>query len=321
MTALLGEAARRGGHTTMRQLMGYLAYLIAGGTDSTRRIMSQGDGRYLYGNLAFDEHVDGPLFDLVKRAFDPASITHPVWDEALWRGTTNPVDWLDPADVPAAPAGLAAEERESSFRVAKRRFFFEHDRGADLLALVPGDEADFDRALRDGLTGDAELVRRMVLAINRFFEPDAGQGDDRELKLWQSHRYDVRPPTAFVALYSHRADDLVAKAPQFAEWVEAWLPVDLRSLSYFALEAEDPEGSPSRLVLDRELFLTLREAAVGLGRSTWSRSVARKVTRFVDSLHRKSHQPKSLADLEIRNVDTNLRAEIKVHRDARKYEL
>lgn len=320
LAALLEHAARLGQHTTMRHLMGFLAYLLTGGTDATTRIMSQESGRYLYSSLAFDPAADGPLFQLVRRAFDPAVITHPEWDEALWRGTTDTKDWLN-GDVPAAAAGCPAAEREEVFRTAKRRFFFEHTHGADLLQMIPNDETEFDDVLSQGLTGDAELVRRVVLAINRFFEPDAERDEERQLKLWQSHRYDVRPPTAFVVLHSERTDDLRAKAPQYAEWVRAWLADDLASRSYFAIEADSDGTDPSRLLIDRDLFLTLREAAAGLGRSTWSRSVARKVTRFVDGLHRRAHEPKALSDLEIRNVDTNLRAVVKVHRDARKFEL
>ena len=116
----------------MRQLMGFLAYIITGGTDATGRIMSQGSGRYLYANAVF-EGGEGPLFDLVRRSFDPATVTHPDLDEDLWRGTTKPEDWLDPDDVPVAPAFSSDEEREQCFKVAKRRFFFEHVRGADLL--------------------------------------------------------------------------------------------------------------------------------------------------------------------------------------------
>jgi hypothetical protein len=318
--ALLGHAARLGQHTTMRQLMGFLAYLLTGGTDATTRIMSQENGRYYYSSLAFDPVADGPLFQLLRRAFDPAVITHPAWDEALWRGTTDPKDWLD-GDMPAAAAGYPVSERDEYFRTAKRRFFFEHSHGADLLKMIPGDESEFDDVLRQGLTGDAELVRRVVLAINRFFEPDAERDEERQLKLWQSHRYDVRPPTAFIALHSERTDDMRAAAPQYAEWVRAWLAEDLASPGYFAIEAHADGENPSRLLIDRDLFLTLREAAAGLGRSTWSRSVARKVTRFVDGLHRRAHEPKPLSDLEIRNVDTNLRAVVKVHRDARKFEL
>ncbi len=320
LAALLDQASRRGEHATMRQLMGFLAYILTGGTDSTGRIMSQGDGRYLYANLVFEGGV-GPLFNLVRRSFDPASVTHPDLDEDLWRGTTHPQDWLDPTDVPLAPALCTDEDRERCFRVAKRRFFFEHARGGDLLNFLPADEGDFDRVLREGLNGDPHLVREMVLAVNRFFEPDCSQDEDSRLTLWQSHRYDVRAPTAFVGLYHESADDIIAESPHLAEWVTAWLPDDMRRVSRFSLTASDAHGDHSRLLIDREVYLTLREAAVGLGRSTWSRSVARKVTRYVDELHRHFHDPKSLSDLEIRNVDTNLRAKVKVQRSPRKYEL
>jgi hypothetical protein len=319
---LLEQASRRGQHTTMRQLMGFLAFIMTAGTDTTGRIMSQGDGRFLYANLAF-EGGEGPLFDLVSRSFDPAAITHPDIDEELWRGTTNPEDWLDPADVPLAPAACAEEERERCFRVAKRRFFFEHASGEALLQLLPSDEREFDRVLKDGLDGDPQLVREMVLAINRFYEPDSSKTDDDQLTLWQSHRYDVRAPAAFVALYNQPADGMTVQGPYLAEWVTSWLPGDMRRINEFALATPD-HGDPthsSRLLIDREMYLTLREAAVGLGRSTWSRSVARKVTRFVDELHRLFHDPKPLSDLEIRNVDTNLRASVLVRREPPRYEL
>jgi len=320
LAALLEQASRRGEHTTMRQLMGFLAYVITAGTDSASRIMSQGDGRFLFANLVFEGGV-GPLFDLVRRSLDPAVITHPDIDEDLWRGTTDPNDWLDPNDVPPPPASCAEEERERFFRVAKRRFYFEHARGDELLRFLPSDEADFDRVLSEGLEGDPQLVREMVLAINRFFEPDCSQNEDDRLTLWQSHRYDVRAPTAFVALYSQPADLISVEGPKLAEWVEAWLPAEMSRVSQFSITAANGDGGPTRLLIDREVYLTLRESAVGLGRSTWSRSVARRVTRFVDELHRHFHDPRPLSDLEIRNVDTNLRAKVQVQRDPRKYQL
>lgn len=320
LAALLDQASRRGEHATMRQLMGFLAYIMTGGTDATGRIMSQGSGRYLYANAVFDGG-EGPLFDLVRRSFDPATVTHPDLDEHLWRGTTDPNDWLDPADVPVAAAFSPDDEREQTFKVAKRRFFFEHARGADLLTLLPSDERDFDRVLHEGVGGDPQLVREMVLAINRFYEPDCSKDEDNHLTLWQSHRYDVRAPATFVALYSQPADAISVSGPHLAEWVTAWLPDELQRASQFALTANGQSERPSRIVLDREVYLTLREAAVGLGRSTWSRSVARKVTRFVDEQHRVFHDQKPLSDLEIRNVDTNMRAKVQVRRQPARYEL
>jgi hypothetical protein len=320
LAALLQQAARRGEHTTMRQLMGFVAYLITGGTDATGRLRSQKDDRYLYANLAFDGG-DGPLFDLVRRAFDPARVTHPSFDEDLWRGTTDPSDWLDPSDVPVAAAGLPEEDRERCFRSAKRRFYFEHAAGDQLLGSLPHDEAMFDRVLSEGLQGDAQIVRDLVLAINRFYEPDSKKDEDNRLTLWQSHRYDVQAPAAFVAMYHEPADGMAVEGPSVATWVSSWLATDLHRVSQFALRTSQHDDQHTRLLVDRELYLTLREAAVGLGRSTWSRSAARKVTRFVDELHRLFHEPKALSDLEMRNVDTDLRTKLQVRLAPPRYQL
>ena len=319
LAALLAQVSRRGHHATMRQLMGYVAYIITGGTGFGQRFPESRGMRFVYANLAFDGG-DGPLFNLVRTAFDPARITHPRYDEELWRGMTRPEDWIDPSDVPAAAAACSEQYRQRFFELAKRRFFFEHDAGNELLDALPHDEAEFDEVLRDGARGDAQIVRTMVLAINRFFEPDAGD-DDSQLTLWQSHRYDVQAPAAFVALYHERADAMTVEGPSLAPWVKQWLLPELQLVTQFALTTSDHRGQQSRLLVDRELYLTLKDAAVGLGRSTWSRSVARKVTRFVDEIHRLHHAPSAMADLDIRNVDTNQMVRVRVHRDPARYQL
>ena len=320
LAALLEQVSRRGHHTTMRQLMGYLAYVMTGGTGSQQRLVERTGTRFVYANLAFDGGK-GPLFDLVRVASDPARISHPRYDEELWRGTTRPEDWIDPSDVPAPVAACPESDREKFFQVAKRRFFFEHVAGHELLATLPHDEAEFDEVLRGGTQGDAQIVRAMVLAINRFFEPDADADDDSQLTLWQSHRYDVQAPAAFVALYYQRADAMTVEGPSLAPWVKRWLPEEFRRVTQFALKTLENGAPRAQLLVDRELYLTLKDAAAGLGHSTWSRSVARKVTRFVDEIHRHHHEPRAMVDLHIRNVDTNQTAQVRVHREPGRYQL
>lgn len=319
LALLLEHVGRRGYHITMRQLMGYIAYIITGGTSSVQRLREVTGTRFVYATLAY-EHGDGPLFDLIRTAFDPARVTHPRFDEELWRGTTRPEDWIDPSDVPASVAACPELNRKHFFEVAKRRFFFEHSAGHELLEALPRDEADFDEVLHGGAKGDAQIVRTMVLAINCFFEPDAVD-DDSQLTLWQSHRYDVRAPAAFVALHHERADTMTVEGPSLAPWVERWLRPELRRVTQFALRTADHDGQRSALMVDRELYLTLKDAAVGLGQSTWSRSVARKITRFVDDIHRHRHAPGAMVDLDIRNVDNNQMVRVRVQRDLAGYQL
>jgi hypothetical protein len=321
MAALLAHASRRGEHVTMRQMMGFFAYVITGDTDSIERIAKRDTGRYHYATLAFENGV-GPIFDLVRRSFDPANITHPAFDEELWRGTTRPEDWLNPDDVPQGASTFQDEEkRRQYFKAAKRRFFFEHKDGGELLRAIPHDEEEFGRVLQGGIQGDPQLARRIIMEVNRFYQPDSSDDESSRLTLWQSHRYDVQAPTAFVAVAHESSDVMTVEGPEFADWVTAWLPEGMRQVTQFALTVHPEKEHPVRLLVDREMYLTLQEAAVGLGRSTWSRSVARKVTRFVDELNRAHHDPRALSDLEIRNVDTSVLARVQVRRDPPRYTL
>ena len=61
----------------MRQLVGFVAYLITGGQSATDRVRAGQDALgFAYSNLAFEGGV-GPLFDAVRAVFDPAEVTHP----------------------------------------------------------------------------------------------------------------------------------------------------------------------------------------------------------------------------------------------------
>ena len=97
-------------------------------------------------------------------------MTHPDWDDRLWLGETVARDWL--GKPPPRPMALNDTERFNAYRAIKRRFFFEHAKGTELFALVPTDEQDFQETLRAGEDATAAVVRDLVLALNRFFEPD-----------------------------------------------------------------------------------------------------------------------------------------------------
>jgi hypothetical protein len=77
------------------------------------------------------------------------------------------------------------------------------------------------------------------------------------------------------------------------------------------------------LEIDRELYLTLLEAQRGLGRSSWSRTATRRITRFVDQIDRAT-QPSTASgveDVRIRNVATDLDEQFSVQRQPAKYQV
>ena len=317
---ILDLASARLGHVTMRQLMGFVAYLLTGGQTEAERIRAgQDESSFTYSTLAFHGGV-GRLFDSVRAVFDPATITHPLWDEALWLGETAATEWLD--KPPANPLAMPDLDRESGYAAIKRRFYFEHANGTDLLALIPRDEIEFQNVLTSESRAAASIVRDFVLDINRFYEPDCSDSERDRLQLWQSHRYDVRPPQAFIALRSLPHQQLRIERPRMAEWVKAWLPPEQEDLRSFALVAAAADNHDIALMeVDRDLYLTLIEAQRGLGSASWSRSSTRRITRFVDQIYRAVEFNSGVEDLRIRNVETNLDERFSIQREPARYQL
>ncbi|MEZ4503114.1 MAG: DUF4338 domain-containing protein [Dehalococcoidia bacterium] len=319
LVALLEAVATRTGHVTMRQLVGFIAYLITGGQSATDRVRAGQDMLgFAYSNLAFDGGV-GRLFDAVRAVFDPAEVTHPDWDDRLWLGDTDARDWLGKA--PPGPMTLNELERNSAYRAIKRRFFFEHRDGIDLLRLVPTDEQEFQETLRSGGGGTAALVRDLVLALNRFFEPDCPDSEKDHVQLWQSHRYDVRAPSTFVSFHALSYQHLRIEPLKTATWVEAWLPQDQVDRRSFALVAKWEGSDIAVIEVDRDLFLTLVEAERGLGRSSWSRTATRRITRFIDRIHGSVEQESPIEGIRIRNVESDLDERFAIQREPARYQL
>ena len=320
LIAVLGHVAWRSGHVTMRQLMGFFAYLITGGQSAIERLSSQGSGQFHYANLAF-VGGEGALFDALRNTFDPAVVTHPVHDLNLWRGTTDSAGWLDVLTPAIVPTQFPEEDRASAYAALKRKFFFEHASGGQLLQLIPTDEKRFEALLNRGGAGDQKIVRDLLLGINRFYDPNYADEERDELVLWQSHRFDVRPPDTFVALHRIGSRQFRIEPPKVAEWVQAWLPSTQTRRRTFALVASDERTSTAagQLIVDRELFLTLTDAEHGLGRASWSGSATRKITRFVDRLHQLVDLRATVDDVRVRDTSTGLERKYEIQREPAKY--
>jgi hypothetical protein len=319
LVTLLELVATRTGHITMRQLVGFVAYLITGGQSATDRVRAGQDTLgFAYSNLAFEDGV-GALFDAVREVFDPAEVTHPDWDNRLWLGDTDARNWL--GKPPPGPMTLNESERDTAYLAIKRLFFFEHKTGMDLLALVPTDEQEFQETLRSGEDATATVVRDLVLALNRFFEPDCADTDKDRVQLWQSHRYDVRAPSTFVSFHALSYQHLRIESLKTASWVEAWLPAEQLDRRSFALVAMWENSDIAVVEIDRELFLTLIEAERGLGRASWSRTATRRITRFIDRVHGSVERESPIEDIRIRNVESDLDERFAIQRKPARYQL
>lgn len=301
---LLELVAKRGHHVTVRDLQGFVAYLITGGR-SCEQLVSASDPLPYFG-AAYDGSSD--LFEAVRAAFDPARVTHPLYDEALWSGSMEPNDWL-PGSLQPLPASAAPDDPMAAMRQAKRRFYFEHSEGDRLLSLVPRDERLFYEMLNAASTQGEQVVRHLVGVLNRFFDPQ--ERTDSALRLWSRHRYDARWSPAYISVRQIPAERFAILKPRLSPLVEdalAYVP------DHLILQGTAADEVPVRLRVDLALISTLYDAQRGLPLALRSPEILKRIDVFFSELARGFHNDREVEDVHVKNFENGAELRFKVDR-------
>lgn len=166
----------------MRELQALISYLLFGGRPCERLLLESGNESTSLPQLSYSGQ--GPLFEILQETFDPARMTHPVWDDLLVGGETAPEDWLPEwhGRNDALDPGVW-----DNFEARKRALFFFHKHGSDLLTLDSDDESQFATFLE---MPERDALRLLIRSINRCFGDDSG---GNHLRVWQSHRFNQSP--------------------------------------------------------------------------------------------------------------------------------
>lgn len=306
---MLDLVAKRGHHVTMRDLQGFFAFLIAGGR-TCAQLMAAQEPRPYY-TLAFEGESD--LFDAIRDVFDPARVTHPAFDEALWTGSLEGAAWLEHAPSPAPPSAAPGDQLEA-MRAVKRRFFFEHADGGRLLDLLPQDERRFYEALTAAEAQGERVARDLVRLINRFFDPR--DETDAALRLWNRHRYDARWSPTYVSVRSVPIDAftlLVPRLPAATAKAHSFQP------DHVLLAAAIGRRRVAELRVDLGLYRTLFDAQRGLPMALRSPEVLKRLDLFFNALARASRVSREIEDVHIKDFETGEDLRFKVDRRNARY--
>jgi hypothetical protein len=309
LVALLDAVARGGFHATMRDLQGFLAYLLSGADDceafkASAPGLSFWDAAFVGGQ--------GPLFDAV-RARDPSIHTVPLLDDLLWRGAETPSDWTgEPPDHSASAETL--DERREQFTTRKRRALFEHAAGGQILAEA-GTPAE--RALREVMEPGAAAVRRVVSLLNRFFDRDEDNAD--LLHLWVTHRYDANPNRFAATRHSIATADLELLVPKLRPEILHAFP-DFHPP--FAMLCHKKQQDPREgLRLDRQLLVALVAAEQGLPAPFRRGEPEARVAAFFDRLTKlRADASERLVDIKLVDMDTGSNFKVGVDLASARYE-
>lgn len=311
LETLLELAAIGGGHVTMHELLGFLAYTITSGpyADPTE-IQSYESAVFSDGN---------PLHSLLSR-LDPVTLVHPGVDAALWDGDPNRViEWMRPENCRPLYE-LPMQKATARFDELKRRYYFEATDGNGLLDLLPNDHRGFIELVADAQDARQTATANLLQALAVFFGGRDADGTSNDLPIWTGLRYEAfEPCTAYVSTQSVRLSDVSLERPRLRKQVAGlfdYVPDHLR------LQVRSGDHQISYLDVDLELWVALMALKRGTPQQFQDRVIGRRLIQFMSSVaaHREVNR-QSHALVLVRDVDHSVTYRFRIATDKRQYQL
>jgi hypothetical protein len=266
---LLNRVSVRGYHATLRELQNLISYLLFAGRACDRLLRESGDRDFALPQLPFTGK--GRLFEMLKRYFDPARVSHPVCDDALISAETDPADWL--TEWPAEDDALSPTDLKR-FEARKRAFYFFHAQGAQLLDLAGDDESEFERFLK---MQERDAMRLIIRRINGLFRI-TGKGE--ELRVWQSHRYNQSPRRILYSSQLCQRNELEIVHPRLRSSMAGAF-----SLMENHVLLRLKRRHQANLLVDFELFNLLQRAERGVPVLSLEGDTMRRLWQFMEQLN------------------------------------
>jgi hypothetical protein len=305
---LFARLAAAGHRATVRELWIWATRLVVGAGSEDRKPVRSAE-RW-YSSRLFDSDDRFALSALLRRLADPANISHPRWDYRLENGLAAG-GWEVETD---SLKGLQLDKK-SHFVAVKRRFYFEHQAGPEVLTLdgIPGNA--LLKSLRGKHAPDAGFKESLIESINLAYCPELFRQMTRALYLWIGHRFQEQPSHGYVANQSVSDGDLELLRPR--------LPARLAGAfdyqaDHLLLEYRQRDTKPVRLRVDHPLFIALDRLRQGLPRQLLPDRELNRLDAFLEQL-RRADVPKT-REFFIHNHDERTSAQVVLSPDWNCYE-
>jgi hypothetical protein len=297
LIALLDAVGRTGYHATMRDLFGFIAYLMCGGEEE---LGAEGPRPY-YVN-AFVGGI-GPLFEQVRK-FDPLASPAPFLDDRLFMCLDEDDEWgLD------LPSERRDKENLELFKDRKRRAYFEHNAGD---AILRAERSDVDKAFADLKRAEQAPELVAIRLLNCFFESKSSGNEI--LTLWVGHQYSAKAMRYVASRDSVSSNDLVVRVPtlppHLAQAFSDHYPDHVILINRSAKDLGDG------LVINRNMVAMLLAGDRNSGIGTRNPEALAKIGAFYDRLA-KSSTPQNI--VQILRLDNAEKLRIGVQVDTRAY--
>jgi hypothetical protein len=300
---LMAHLAAAGHRATVRELWIWAARLVFGSGHEDRKPVRSPE-RW-YSSRLFETDDRFVLSKLLRRLADPAAHSHPRWDYRLETGR--------------ATSGWAVDGTVSllrmdgpNFTALKRRFYFEHEFGEEIMALDGSPGNDLLKVLRAKRAPESTFKQFLVEFVNRAYCPELFPEMHTQLYLWIGHRYHEQPSHGHVANQFISLNELELLRPRLPQRLAG-------AFDYQAdhLVLKYSHGASIRLRVDYPLFVALERLRAGLPRQLLPDRELNRLDAFLEHL-RRADVPQT-RDFFIHNHDDRTTAQVTLSPDLNSY--
>lgn len=290
LAIILQRVALQGYHATLRELQGFISYLIFGNRTCKAITKTAGNKEFNLVNLIYSGK--GGLFKAIQNAIDPTNISHPIWDERLLNNDIDPGTWVKDYEVPAE---AIAYDNYELFQLRKRQFFFFNRDGSALLDILDDEVKHFQELLKQD---DSKTIKELIFKLNKFF--GAEKPSNSELQIWSGHRYDNEPRKVLISVGSIKKSGLKIGHPTLSKTMQTGIEM---TTNYLRLEKKN--ASNIFLKIDFDMYVLLTEADRGVPVLFMESDLVKKVWRFIEQLQSVSEidedDPVNISLLDVQN--------------------
>jgi hypothetical protein len=289
----------------VRELWIWAARLVLGSGNEDRKPVRSPE-RW-YSSRLFETDDRFALSKMLQRLADPAAHSHPRWDYRLETGRVT-----DGWSVDGTVSLLRMDG--PNFTALKRRFYFEHESGEDIMALYGSPGNDLLKVLRANRAPEAGFKQFLIESVNRAYCPELFPVMVSQLYLWIGHRYHEQPSHGHVANQSISLNELELLRPRLPQRLAG-------AFDYQAdhLVLKYSSGTTGiRLRVDHPLFVALERLGQGLPRQLLPDRELNRLDAFLEQLRRADVG--QTRDFFIHNHDDRTTAQITLSPNMNSYE-
>ena len=301
---ILDRLSRRGFHCTLRDLQGFIGYLLGKGLTPAELAATSGNAEDFLTELIYAG--EGALFMQIRKGFDPAHVCHPTWDTRLVANEIEPTSWsTEKAELyhSVDTENVAEVER-------RRRIFFFFNRSGDALLNINNDvDFHFEKLLE--AKSDRDVLLNLVSKINRAFCYKHGS---EELRVWKSHRYDHGCERMLYSTFSIKRINLEVLYPKLSKTMASafeYVP------DHIVIQAKNEPST--QLIIDFQMYEFLYGTEFGDSVIGKSGHLPRRLWRFMERLAVIAPADSAEVDAKILDVETGELVEVVIDAEDARY--